>query len=263
METNLTKFENWIASVPEHFDVLTWRHEELDLWPLFKTALVGLAVVAFMGQRRLGLATGGIGWQVGVFADYFMSPIIRNPFGFPCSAPAPAEGLSKTVLCFDSGGHARDLGGLLVSPSLDVAAALLTRSGHRPVFWFESCVAADPKLQNAIHGPAYGIADIMGFARKRALRFGTQKALNALPGYVECCYVAAQHLGISVRFLKFWLTRQVNLAISAGWCFERIFSRHGSPELLLTTNSCVWNTSGLIATAKRRGIPVIENSAWR
>ena len=255
---DVTGLENWIASVPHQFDVVAWRYEGLDLWPLFKTALVGLAVLEIMGHRRYGLATGGMGWQLGVVADYFASPIVRNPFASLRPSIAPPKGLSDSVLCYDSGGHARQLGDLLVSPSLDVLAALLGRTGRRSVFWFENSSGNDPRLRNVLHGPAYGMAELLADARKRAVRFGTQRAMNGFPGFAECCEVAARYLEIPLRFLKFWITRQVNLAISFARSCDHILVRHGCPELLLVSNSCVWTTTGLIGAAKWHGVPVIE-----
>ena len=69
--------------------------------------------------------------------------------------------------------------------------------------------------------------------------------------------VAARYLGIPLRFLKFWITRQVNLAISFARSCDHILVRHGCPELLLV-ELLRWTTTGLIGAAKWHGVPVIE-----
>jgi hypothetical protein len=255
---DITSFEEWIVSVPERFDVLAWSQEGMHLWPLFKTALLGLAIVATMRQRRFGLTTGGFGWQLGVLADYFGSPLVRSCIASAPLLLAPQEGLSGLVLCCDSGGHARILGDMLISPSLDVMAALLVRRGRRTVFWFENSSNRDPKLRDALHTPAYGLAEVLADAHRRAVRLGVRSAVHAFPGFQECCQVAARHLGLSLPFLRFWITRQFNLALSIASAYDRIFSEHGRPELLLMSNSCVWSTTGLASAARKHGIPVIE-----
>lgn len=254
---DLTSFEEWIASVPAYFDVLAWTHNGEHLWPLFKTALIGLAIVATMGHRRFGLTTGGLGWQLGVLADYFGSPIVRRCFATPPLLLAPPEGLSGRILCCDSGGHARAFGEMLISPSLDVIAASLMRRGRHPVFWFENSSNGDPRLLEALHRPAYGLGEVLGQARRYALHSGV-RGLDGFPGFSECCQVASRHLGLPLPFLRFWIKRQFNLALSIARAYDRAFCEHGCPELLLISNSCVWSTTGLISAARKHRIPVIE-----
>jgi hypothetical protein len=64
-------FEKWIESVPDQFDVRQWKHGGLDIWPLFKTTLIGLGILSRIEQPKLGMPTGSPGWQAGVIADYF------------------------------------------------------------------------------------------------------------------------------------------------------------------------------------------------
>jgi hypothetical protein len=162
------------------------------------------------------------------------------------------------VLYYASGGHGRDLGELFVTPSLDVPAALLGRAGNRSVFWYEDLASDSESLARTLHGPAYGLSDSLADARGRAMRFGTRDVLAAMPGFPECCATAAGHLKLRTRFLQLWFARQVNLAIAVTELFEQVFARDGRPKLLVILNSCVWSTTGLVAAAKRQGVPVIE-----
>ena len=255
---DIVAFEGWIQSIPDRIDVHAWTHAGLALWPLFKTSLVGLGILARIEQPRRGMRTGGLGWRAGVIADYFAVSGLRKTRPLRLPVLAPAEGLSGAVVYYASGGHGRDLGELFVTPSLDVPAALLGRAGRRSVFWYEDLRSDSASLARTLHGPAYGLSDMLADARGRALRFGTRDAIAALPGFAECCDIAAGHLGLKRRFLQLWFARQVNLAISVAHTFEQVFARDGRPELLVILNSCVWSTIGLVAAAKRNGVPVIE-----
>jgi hypothetical protein len=255
---DIVEFETWIQSVPDHVDVQAWRHHGLALWPLFKTTLVGLGILARIEQPRHGMPTGGFRWRAGVIADYFALSGLRRVRPLRLPTLAPAEGLSGATVYYASGGHGRDLGELFVTPSLDVPAALLGRAGHRSVFWYEDLEADSDSLTRTLHGPAFGLSNMLADARGRALRFGTRDALAAMPGFVECCEIAAAHLKLKTRFLQLWFARQVNLAASVTQSFEQVFARDGRPALLVLLNSCVWSTTGLVAAAKRNGVPVIE-----
>jgi hypothetical protein len=254
----IIEFERWIQSIPDRIDVQAWTHNGLALWPLFKTTLVGLGILARIEQPKRGMPTGGLGWRAGVMADYFAMSGLRKTRPLRLPMLAPAEGLSGAVVYYASGGHGRDVGELFVTPSLDVPAALLGRAGRRSVFWYEDLETDSESLQRTLHRPAYGLWNMLADARGRAMRFGTRDALAAMPGFAECCETAAEHLNLKKRFLQLWFARQVNLAISVAQTFEQVFARDGHPELLVTLNSCVWSTTGLVAAAKRNGVPVIE-----
>src|SRR5262249_46169984 len=105
---------------------------------------------------------------------------------------------------------------------------------------------------------AFGLANLLANARGRAMRFGTRKALGAMPQFAECCATAARYLKLEDRFLQMWFARQVNLSISVADVFEHVFARDGRPDLPMLLNSCVWSTTGLVAAAKRQNVPVIE-----
>ncbi len=255
---DIVEFERWIQSIPDGIDVRSWSHHGLALWPLFKTTLVALGILAKIEQPRRGMRTGGLGWRAGVMADYFALSGLRRTRPLRLPELAPAQGLSGNVVYYASGGHGRDLGELFLTPSLDVPAALLGRAGRRSVFWYEDLEVNSPSLTRTLHGPAYGLSDMLTDARGRAMRFGTRDALAAMPGFLDCCGIAARHLKLEKRFLQLWFARQVNLAISVAKVFEQVFERQGRPELLVILNSCVWSTTGLVAAAKRNGVPVIE-----
>jgi hypothetical protein len=255
---DISAFEDWIVSLPRTTDVASWRCGGLDIWPLFKTVVVGLGVNAHIQQPKLGLKTGSLGWQAGVIADYFVVSGIGHVLSGRRAPVTPEGGLSGHVLYFASGGHSRDLDGLFVTPSLDVPAALLEQAGKRSVFWHENLSENDPQLSRTLFGPAFGLANLLTDARRRSMRFGTYHALGALPGFSDACEIAARHLMLSARFLCLWLARQVNLALSVADAFGKVFDEAGFPEMLIILNSCVWSTTGLVAAAKRRGIPVIE-----
>lgn len=255
---DIVEFERWIQSIPDRIDVQAWHHEGLALWPLFKTTLVALGILAKIKQPRRGVPTGGLGWHAGVIADYFALSGLRKSHRLRLPALAPSEGLSGAIVYYASGGHGRDLGEVFVTPSLDVPAALLGRAGHRSVFWYEDLEVDSASLARTLHGPAYGLSNMLADARGRAMRFGTRDALAAMPGFADCCAIAAGHLGLKNRFLQLWFARQVNLAISVARTFEQVFARDGRPELLVMLNSCVWSTTGLVAAAKRNGVPVVE-----
>lgn len=255
---DIVEFEKWIQSIPDRIDMRSWNHRGLALWPLFKTTLVGLGILSRIEQPKRGMPTGGLGWRAGVMADYFALSGLRKTRPQRLPPLAPAEGLSGAIVYYASGGHGRDLGELFVTPSLDVPAALLGRAGHRSVFWYEDLEADSESLARTLHGPAYGLSNMLADARGRAMRFGTRDALAAMPGFADCCETAARHLRLKSRFLQLWFARQVNLAVSVAQTFEQVFARDGRPELLMILNSCVWSTTGLVAAAKRSGVPVIE-----
>jgi hypothetical protein len=255
---DVIKFERWIQSVPGRIDVMAWQHDGLALWPLFKTILVGLGILARIEQPKRGMPTGGLGWRAGVIADYFALSGLRKTRPQRLPPLAPAEGLSGAVVYFASGGHGRDLGELFLTPSLDVPAALLGRAGRRCVFWYEDLEADAPSLSRTLHSPSYGLSNMLADARGRSMRFGTRDALAAMPGFLECCEAASGHLKLRRRFLQLWFARQVNLAVAVAQAFEQVFVRDGRPDLLVILNSCVWSTTGLVAAAKRHNVPVLE-----
>ena len=255
---DIVEFETWIQSIPDHVDVRSWTHHELALWPLFKTTLVALGILARIEQPKRGMRTGGFGWRAGVMADYFALSGVRKTRPLRIPPLAPAGGLSGKVLYYASGGHGREVGNLFVTPSLDVPAAMLGRSGRNHVFWYEDLGERSPNLARTLHGPAFGLSNLLANARGRAMRFGTRKALAGLPGFAECCATAARHLKLERRFLQLWFARQVNLAISVADVFNQVFTRDGRPDMLILLNSCVWSTTGLVAAAKRQNVPVIE-----
>jgi hypothetical protein len=255
---DIVAFEHWIQSIPDTVDVRSWKHHGLSLWPLFKTTLVALGILARIEQPKRGMPTGGFGWRAGVMADYFALSGLRKARPQRLPPLAPADGLSGKVLYYASGGHGRDVGELFVTPSLDVPAALLGRAGRRSVFWYEDLGARSPNLARTLHGPAFGVANLLADARGRAMRFGTRKALAEMPAFMACCETAARHLKLEKRFLHLWFARQVNLAIAVARTFEQVFVRDGRPELLVLLNSCVWSTTGLVAAARRHRVPVIE-----
>src|ERR1700730_8248899 len=80
---DIAGFERWISSIPDHIDVRAWRYQGIDLWPLFKTCLVGLAILIRTGQKRRGLRTGGVGWQCAVLLDRFGISTLRRSLGSP------------------------------------------------------------------------------------------------------------------------------------------------------------------------------------
>ncbi len=255
---DLAEFEAWIMSVPDTVDVHAWRYGGLDLWPLFKTSAVGLAILTKVGQRKFAMPTGGLGWQAGVLFDYFARAAVGAIRKRALPPVAPREGLAGSTVYFASGWHARDLGEFFVTPSMDVVAALLQRAGHRNVFWYELLGAEDPRLARTLHQPGFGLAGLLSDARARALRFGTRKMLREMPGLASWCAAVAARLQISASFLLFWLGRQANLSVAVARAFEEIFERFGVPRLLLISNSCTWSTAGLAAAAKKRSVPVID-----
>lgn len=255
---DIVAFETWIQSLPDQVDVRSWELEGLALWPLFKTTLVGLGILSRIEQPKRGMPTGGLGWRAGVLTDYFALSGRRKPRPQRLPALAPATGLSGNVVYYASGGHGRNLGELFVTPSLDVPAALLGRAGRACVFWYEDLNEDSESLGRTLHGPAFGLSDLLADARGRSMRFGTREKLAAMPGFAECCEAAATHLKLKSRFLQLWFARQVNLAIAVARTFEQVFARDGCPELLVILNSCVWSTTGLVGAAKRNGVPVIE-----
>jgi hypothetical protein len=255
---DIVEFETWIQSIPDRVDVRSWNHHGLALWPLFKTTLVALGILARIEQPKRGMRTGRLGWRAGVVADYYALSGVRKVRPLRLPPLAPSGGLSGKVLYYASGGHGREIGDLFVTPSLDVPAALLGRTGREHVFWYEDLGEKSPNLARTLHGPAFGLSNLLANARGRAMRFGTRNALAAMPGFVECCATAARHLKLEKRFLQLWFARQVNLAISVADVFELVFARDGRPDLLMLLNSCVWSTTGLVAAAKRQKVPVIE-----
>jgi hypothetical protein len=255
---DIVEFEKWIQQIPDGLDVQSWSYGGLALWPLFKTTLVALGILSRIEQPKRGMRTGGFGWRAGVMADYFALSGVRRTRALRLPPLAPADGLAGKVLYYASGGHGRDVGELFVTPSLDVPAALLGRAGRRSVFWYEDLDARSPSLARTLHGPSFGLSDLLTDARGRSMRFGTRYALAAMPGFSECCQTAAGHLKLDRRFLLLWFARQVNLAISVAQVFEQVFARDGRPELLVLLNSCVWSTTGLVAAARRHQVPVIE-----
>lgn len=255
---DLSAFEDWIESVPHHVDVASWRHFELDIWPLCKTTLLGLGILSRIEQPKRGVPTGGLGWRAGVLADYFILSGLRRMRGVKRSAIAPARGLADTVVYYASGGHSRDMGGLFVTPSLDIPAALMEAEGHRSVFWHENLRDGDVRLAHSLCANAFGVAGLLAEAKARSVRRVTQQSLSNLPGFLDVTEVAARHLMLKGSFLRLWLARQINLALGVAAVFEEVFARCGRPQLLVILNSCVWSTTGLVAAAKRHGIPVVE-----
>ena len=181
---DIVAFEQWIELVPDQADVRQWKHGGLDIWPLFKTTLIGLGILSRIEQPKLGMPTGGLGWQAGVLIDYFALSGIRKVL--PPRVPQ-GEDLTGSVVYFASGGHGRDLGELFLLPSLDIPAALLERAGHRAIFWYEDFAANDPHLRGTLHGASYGMMDMLADARRCAMGFGTRGALSRLPGFLNSC----------------------------------------------------------------------------
>lgn len=255
---DLSALEDWIESVPHHVDVASWRHFEVDIWPLFKTTLLGLAILSRIEQPKRGVPTGGLGWRAGVLADYFILSGLRRMRGVKRTAVAPARGLADTVVYYASGGHSRDMGGLFVTPSLDIPAALMEAAGHRSVFWHENLSAGDVRLVHSLCADAFGVAGLLAEAKAHSVRRVTHQSLSDLPGFLEATEAAAHHLMLKGSFLRLWLARQINLALGVATVFDEVFARCGRPRLLVILNSCVWSTTGLVAAAKRQGIPVVE-----
>lgn len=255
---DLSAFEDWIESVPHHVDVASWRHSGLDIWPLCKTTLLGLGILSRIEQPKRGVPTGGLGWRAGVIADYFILSGLRRMRGVKRSIVAPASGLADTVVYYASGGHSRDMGGLFVTPSLDIPAALLEATGYRSVFWHENLKAGDVRLDHSLFADAFGVAGLLAEAKAHAVRGATQQSLSELPGFLDATDAAARHLMLKGSFLRLWLARQINLALGVATVFDAVFARSGRPRLLVILNSCVWSTTGLVAAAKRQGIPVVE-----
>src|SRR5437016_4914660 len=109
---DIVAFETWIQSIPDRVDVRSWNHHGLDLWPLFKTTLVALGILARIEQPKRGMRTGGYGWRAGVMADYFALSGVRKVRPLRLPPLAPADGLSGKVLYYASGGHGREVGDL-------------------------------------------------------------------------------------------------------------------------------------------------------
>ena len=137
------------------------------------------------------------------------------------------------------------------------------RAGRRSVFWYEDLQADSPSLTRTLHGPAYGLSDMLADARGRAMRFGTRDALAAMPGFLVCCGVAAGLLGLREAVFAA-LVRAAGQpgdlggeGVRAGFCAGRAPRTAGDAELLRLVDH---GPCGGRQTCRRAGD---RGSSWR
>jgi len=256
--SRVERIEQYVSATPEKNNVIAWRVKELDLWPLFATCLLSLAILIDIRQIKGRISVGGAIWRAGVRLDHTLISPFRRWTARRQDFSLPPDQLEDAVLYVASKVQARMLDDLLVSAPLDIPATLMHRAGHKGVTWFEDMFESDARLGQALNPPARGIASIMSAARAQAFRSGTRKGLRKIPGFPDWCANAASCLGLSSRFLETWLARQVNIALATREHCGLIFDQRGSPKLLVMLNSGFASTVGLTAAAKIRDIRVVE-----
>ncbi len=255
----MSAIENYLADVPEDTDVLAWRLHEIDLWPLFKTCLLSLAVLIDIRQpKSWGIKVGNLPWQAGVLADHYFVSNWRARRSRQAELVLPPDQLEGQVLYLASKVQARMLADLLVSAPFDIPATLMHRAGHDGIIWYEDLSEQDEQLDHALNPPARGVNSVLATAYMRSHHPQTGKDLKQLPGFSNWCAKAAQCLGLSPRFLRIWLARQVNIARATKDCYGQIFDQRGHPSLLVMLNSGFATTVGITAAARSRSIRVVE-----
>jgi hypothetical protein len=255
---DVTRFERWLAKIPASVAVKDWQVQGLDVWPLFSTCLVSLAILISIKHRKARAKVGGAGWQAGVLIDYTATAPLRWLASSRRNTPLPEGTLANHIVYCGSKVHARALGDVLVTAPLDVPATLMRRAGHASVFWFEDMGSDDERLGRCLNRPAYGMAGVLRAAQAKAWRFSAALDLDRLPGFSEWCREAAGMLSLSRAFLRLWLARQVELALATAHVFGGAFDSLGRPKLLVLLNGGFASTVGLTAAAKARRIPVVE-----
>jgi hypothetical protein len=255
---DVSELEKWLAEVPLTVRVADWNVQALDVWPLFNTCLVSLAILTRIRQRKAFLRVGGRPWQAGVMVDYVAVSPIRWLLGASRSMCLPPDSLEDCILYCGSRVHSRQLGDISVTAPLDVPATLMRRAGHQGIFWFEDVADTEPRLHQSLNQPARGVADILLSASKNAWRYGAARDLDRLPGFSHWCALAARRLSLSTAFLRLWLARQLEFALSASRGFGEVFDAKGRPSLIIMLNGGFASTVGLVAAAKARQIPVVE-----
>ncbi len=254
---DISALESWLRDTPRSVPVGAWTVQGLDLWPLFTTCLVSLAILSKIGQRRSLARVGSAAWQLGVLADHTVVSAARR-LGAKPAPELPVDPLDTCILYSGSRVHTRSVGSILVTAPLDIPATLMLRAGHRNVFWFEDMPTDDPRLSTVLNGPARGVAGLLAIARSRASHIKVAAELRNLPGFASWCASAAAFLRLSPRFLQLWLARQLKLALATMRCYGEVFDARGRPRLLVMLNGGFASTVGLTAAARTRGIPVIE-----
>jgi len=258
----VSRIEKYLAAAPDGTDVLAWRLHEIDLWPLFKTCLLSLAVLMDIRQKKgPGIYVGNLPWRAGVLADHYLVSnwcARRSKRSGHHGMAMPPDQLKGQILYLASKVQARMLAGLLVSAPFDIPATLMHRAGYTGVIWYEDLGEGDEQLAHALNPPAQGVSSVLAAAYLRSCQPQTGKDLKQLPGFLAWCAGAAQCLGLSPRFLQIWLARQVNIARATMDCYGQIFDQRGPPSLLVMLNSGFATTVGITAAARSRDIRVVE-----
>lgn len=260
LSIDVSGFEKWLASVPQSFQVTDWKVNGLDVWPLFNTCLVSLAILTRIQHRKAFMKVGSPGWRAGVVVDYAVAAPIRWIHGAWAwaSLSLPPDRLEGCVVYCGSKVHTRELGEVIVTAPLEVPATLMRRAGHEGVFWFEGMTSADPRLDRCLNLPARGVDEILRVARIRAWRISVARDLDRLSGFLPWCDDAARILSLSPAFMRIWLARQLEVALSTARCFGEVFDAKGCPKLLVLLNGGFASTVGLTVAAKTRGVAVVE-----
>jgi len=258
-----SSLEDFLLESPRCFPVGTWRIRDLDLWPLLLTCLLSLGVQFRIGQKRHGVAVGGIGWKAGVVADHLLISRLRGTLARAPDGYLPADTLDGMALYHASRVHGRSLGSgrresVWVTAAIDLPRLVMQRSGQATLAWYDDLPADALELARGLIGPSRGLAAASAAARARAGRLTNHRALHALIGFAAWLAEAAAQLRCRKGFLELWLARQLDLACGYRDVYATIFAQRGTPRLLVMLNSGFANTAGLTAAAKARGVPVVE-----
>ena len=260
--SNLSGLNTFLRNLPGRVDVRSWRHEGLDLWPLFLTAFSGLGLHAAVGYQRRRVRVGGRIWKTAILADYWVRPVIQR-FSFRSDervSPTVNGALEGKILFVGSKSHGRDIGRYRLIPVLDTPAIALQSQGEDVCEWLIDVDCGDPEFCRFTQQvPVSGIAHVLRKARADTfLAPHSLTALKAMPTLVAAIEELSCHLKLQSGFLMLWLSRQVDLMISAEQNFGAIFDGQGRPSTLFLVASGYWWSAGLAAAARKRGIPVVE-----
>ncbi|HRK17684.1 MAG TPA: hypothetical protein PK970_01895 [Hyphomicrobiaceae bacterium] len=257
-DVDVVAVEAWLGDVEATDAALDWQVDGLDVWPLFLTTLLNLAVEFNIGRRRGRVTVGSRAWRAGVVADAVIGGRARRMLGSGSAFGMPEWSLADGVLCHGSGLHFRKLGGVHVAPPLDVTALLLRRDGGAVTYWIDDLDGAAARGHTYLSGRAHGGLDLMRAARARAKASDVARVLAGLAGFERFIGEGSRVLGTTSRFLRLWLARQIAYALSFRECYGEVFDRCGRPRVLIVMSGGSAYTVGIIAAAKARGIIVIE-----
>lgn len=258
VKVDVHELERWLADLAASRDISSWRVEQLDIWPLFTTCLVSLAIQIHTRHRKALGRVGGRAWRSGVRVDYHVAAPLRWMAAGLRANLSTEDRLAGRILYYCSKVHTRTVGDAVVSPPIDVPATLMRQAGRDGVLWIEDLERGDARLTKYLTQPARGVADLMRSARAGAWRHGVAGKLDELAGFAPWCAAAADRLGFSAVFLRRWLARQAELALAAGESFGQAIDQSGHPAMLVLLNGGFATTVGLVAAAKQRHIPVVE-----